>query len=122
MILSKKLFWSKTHDPIGLGANAVGGRNNFPNVSDEEGGSIVRTALESGITMLDTAFNYGPRRSEEIIGEVVKEFNRENVIIATKAAHKYTDEKEQNHVFDNSPSFLKQAVEESLLRLENSDG
>lgn len=104
--------------PIGLGANAVGGRNIFPNISDEDGRNIVRTALESGITMLDTAFSYGPRRSEEIIGEVVQEFKREDVVIATKAAHKYTDEKEQSHVFDNSPGFLKQAVEESLRRLK----
>lgn len=106
-----------TH-PIGLGANAVGGHNIFPNVSDEEGRNIVRTALESGITMLDTAFSYGPRYSEEIIGEVVQEYKREDVVIATKAAHKYTDEEEQNHVFDNSPAFLKQAVEESLRRLK----
>ncbi|CAG9623653.1 aldo/keto reductase [Sutcliffiella rhizosphaerae] len=108
----------KAH-PIGLGSNAVGGRNIFPNVSDEEGRNIVRAALESGITMLDTAFSYGPRYSEEIIGEVVQEYKREDVVIATKAAHKYTDEKEQNYVFDNSPAFLKQSVEESLRRLKS---
>ena len=102
--------------PIGLGTNAVGGHNLFPNLQDETGREIVRTALNHGVSFLDTAFIYGLGRSEELIGEVLKEMgNRQEVILATKGAHKVVDEKV---VIDNSPKFLRQTVEESLRRLQ----
>jgi aryl-alcohol dehydrogenase-like predicted oxidoreductase len=104
-------------NPLGLGTNAVGGHNIYPNLlSDETGKEIVRTALESGINFLDTAFIYGPERSEELIGEVIKERgNREEIIIATKGAHKFVSGKIE---LDNSPAFLKESVEGSLKRLQ----
>ncbi len=101
---------------IGLGTNAVGGHNIYPNLSEETGKEVVRTAFENGINFLDTAYIYGPERSEELIAEVIKEKgNREDVVIATKGAHKFVDGKV---VFDNSPAFLKAAVEGSLKRLQ----
>ncbi|PLS08530.1 aldo/keto reductase [Neobacillus cucumis] len=103
-------------NPIGLGTNAVGGHNLFQNLDEEAGRELVRAGLTNGINFLDTAFIYGPKRSEEIIGEVLKEnSNRSEIVIATKAAHKFVGEEV---VIDNSPAFLKQAVEESLKRLQ----
>ncbi|MGG1291726.1 aldo/keto reductase [Bacillus smithii] len=102
-------------NPIGLGTNAVGGHNLYPNLSDETGKQVVRTALENGVNFLDTAFIYGPERSEELIGEVLKEFRREDIVIATKGAHKFVGDKIE---IDNSPAFLRQAVEDSLRRLQ----
>ncbi|MEK5270097.1 aldo/keto reductase [Aeribacillus sp. FSL K6-8394] len=117
--MTKKTRLGKTDiyvNPIGLGTNAVGGHNIFPNLDDETGKEIVRTALDHGINFLDTAFYYGPERSEEIIGEVVKEFGRrDEVVIATKGAHKFVDGKV---VLDNSPDFLRESVEGSLKRLK----
>lgn len=66
--------------------------------------------------MLDTAFIYGPRRSEELIGEVLKEYKREDIVIATKAAQRELDNGDM--VIDNSPEFLKQAVDDALDRLQ----
>lgn len=103
-------------NPIGLGTNAVGGHNLYPNLEEKAGKDLVRTALDHGINFLDTAFIYGPKRSEELIGEVLKERgNRSEAVIATKGAHKFVGE---DVIFDNSPSFLKQAVEDSLQRLQ----
>jgi myo-inositol catabolism protein IolS len=103
-------------NPIGLGTNAVGGHNIYPNLNEETGKQVVRTALDKGINFLDTAFIYGPERSEQLIGEVIREKgNREDVVIATKGAHKFVDDKV---VFDNSPVFLTAAVESSLKRLQ----
>ncbi|WP_342497154.1 aldo/keto reductase [Bacillus sp. FSL K6-2861] len=101
--------------PIGLGTNAVGGHNLYPNLNEETGKELVREAIKSGVTMLDTAYIYGVGRSEELIGEVLKECNREDVFIATKAAHRKEGD---DFVFDNSPAFLKQSVEDSLKRLQ----
>ncbi|MFT9849474.1 aldo/keto reductase [Aneurinibacillus sp. REN35] len=101
---------------IGLGTNAVGGHNIYPNLSEEVGKDVVRTALDNGINFLDTAFIYGPERSEELIGEVLQERGRrDEVVIATKGAHKFVDGK---IVLDNSPAFLKESVESSLRRLQ----
>ncbi|MEH7085563.1 aldo/keto reductase [Neobacillus drentensis] len=103
-------------NPIGLGTNAVGGHNLFPNLDEEAGRELVRTGLAHGINFLDTAYVYGLGRSEEIIGEVVKESgNRSEIVIASKAAHKLIG---NEMVLDNSPAFLKQAVEESLKKLQ----
>ncbi|KHE72864.1 aldo/keto reductase [Halobacillus sp. BBL2006] len=101
-------------NPIGLGTNAVGGHNIYPNLDEEAGKDVVRTALNHGMNFLDTAFIYGPERSEELVGEVMKEYKREGVVLATKGAHQF---KGEDVVFNNDPTFLKQSVEDSLQRL-----
>ena len=79
-------------NPLGLGTNAVGGHNIFPNTDEEAGKHLVRTAINHGINFIDTAFMYGPARSEELIGEVVKETGkRSELIIATKIGPKFVD-------------------------------
>ncbi|MGE6555245.1 aldo/keto reductase [Exiguobacterium artemiae] len=104
-----------TVNPIGLGTNAVGGHNLYPNLDEQAGRDLVRVALMNGINFLDTAYIYGPERSEELVGEVWSEtVEREEVILATKGAHQLIDGKA---VMNNSPEFLKQAVEDSLKRL-----
>ena len=103
-------------NPIGLGTNAVGGHNLYPNLNEEAGKDLVRAAINHGVNFLDTAFIYGPGRSEELVGEVVKETGkRSDIILATKGAHKFVG---NDVVIDNSPQFLKQTVEESLKRLQ----
>lgn len=103
-------------NPIGLGTNAVGGHNIYPNLNEETGKDVIRTALKQGVNFLDTAYIYGPERSEQLIGEVLKETGRrQDTIIATKGAHKFVD---NTMVVDNSPAFLKQSVEDSLKRLK----
>ncbi|GAA0287499.1 aryl-alcohol dehydrogenase-like predicted oxidoreductase [Gracilibacillus halotolerans] len=102
--------------PIGLGANAVGGHNLYPNLDEEQGKDVIRQAIKSGVNFIDTAFIYGPKRSEELIGEVVKETGkREDLVIATKAAHHIIDGETK---IDNSPDFLRRSVDEALVRLQ----
>src|SRR5699024_1473663 len=103
-------------NPIGLGTNAVGGHNIYPDLDDEVGKELVRTAIENGINFIDTAYMYGLGRSEELIGEVIKETGkRDDIILATKGSMKVVNGEIQN---DNTPSFLKQEVENSLKRLK----
>src|SRR5699024_560355 len=64
----------------------------------------------------DTAFIYGPERSEEIIGEIFEETNKlHDIVLATKAAHVL---KEEEIEINNSPAILKQAVDNELERLK----
>src|SRR5690625_522375 len=102
--------------PIGLGTNAVGGQKYYPNITDEDGRAFLRGALDQRIDFCDTAFTYGPMRSETIIGEILTEKKARNqVTLASKAAQRFTDD---GVVFDNTPDFLRQAVKESMERLQ----
>lgn len=103
-------------NPVGLGTNAVGGHNLFPNLDEDEGKGLVAEAIDSGINFIDTAYIYGQGRSEELVGQVIAEKKaRDKIILATKGAHKLVDGKVE---IDNSPEFLKQTVEASLKRLQ----
>lgn len=102
--------------PIALGTNAVGGHNLYPNLDEEQGKDVVRQVINHGINLLDTAYIYGPERSEELVGEVVKEYPREQIKIATKGSHEF-DENQEVHQ-NNQPEYLKQQVENSLKRLQ----
>ncbi|MCY1037275.1 aldo/keto reductase [Staphylococcus nepalensis] len=117
--MTKKVQLGKSNvmvSPIALGTNAVGGHNLYNNLDEEKGKETVRTAVRNGITLLDTAYIYGPERSEELVGEAVKEFARDEFAIATKGAH-YFDE-EGNVKMSNDPDFLRNQVEQSLKRLK----
>ncbi|TKI55449.1 aldo/keto reductase [Brevibacillus antibioticus] len=103
-------------NPIGLGASAVGGHNICPNVNEEVGKDLVRAAFNHGANFFDTAFFYGTGRSEELVGEVIKEAGkRHELILATKGGLTPVG---NDVVMDNSPDHLKQAVEDSLKRLQ----
>lgn len=103
-------------NPIGLGTNAVGGQRLYPQITDQAGVKLLERALELGLDFWDTAYIYGPKKSEEIIGQVLSERGlRKEIVIATKAAHVLKD---GEMTISNEPSFLEQAVEDSLKRLQ----
>ncbi len=70
--------------------------NLYPNLDEEQGKDVVRKTINHGINLLDTAYIYGPERSEELVGEVVKEYPREQIKIATKGSHEF-DENQEVH-------------------------
>lgn len=117
MVKQVKLGQSDLYvNPVGLGTNAVGGHNLFPDTDEEAGKELVRTAINNDVNFIDTAFLYGPGRSEELVGKVVKESGkRSGLIIATKVSPIF---KGDGMVNDNSPAFLKQEVDHSLKRLQ----
>ncbi|MDO6448819.1 aldo/keto reductase [Oceanobacillus profundus] len=101
---------------IGLGTNAVGGHNLFQNLNEQDGKDLVREALNLGVTFIDTADIYGLGRSEELVGEALKEFKRDDFVIATKGAQNFTNLDDVKT--DNRPEYLREAVEKSLQRLQ----
>ncbi|MBC6314659.1 aldo/keto reductase [Listeria grandensis] len=102
--------------PIGFGANTIGAHNLFQNIDEEVSRETVRVALAEGVDFFDSAFMYGLGRSEALIGEVLAETGRrQEVVLATKAAHIVTD---AGVTLDNSPDFLKKSVDSALDRLQ----
>ena len=99
--------------PLGLGANAVGGYNLFPQLNDEQGLSVIRAALDHGIRLIDTAYVYGLGHSETLIGEAIQDYDRYSFALASKGAHDYST---GDRVINNHPDFLTQQ-----LKLESSE-
>ncbi|WP_418301914.1 aldo/keto reductase [Lysinibacillus fusiformis] len=101
---------------IGLGANAVGGHNLFENLNEQDGKELVSAALDLGITFIDTADIYGKGRSEELVGEVLKKYSREDFTLATKGGRHWLEDGSVKT--DNHPQYLRGAFENSLKRLQ----
>src|SRR5437667_12845373 len=78
--------------------------------------SLVRSAVERGVTFFDTAEAYGPFANEELVGEALAPF-RGQVVIATKFGFKIDPNREQTGV-DSRPRHIKEVAEASLKRLK----
>ena len=81
--------------------------------------SLLRSAVELGITFFDTAEVYGPFLNEELVGEALAPF-RPQVVIATKFGFDLSgsDHKPGAPGVNSRPEHIKQAVEGSLKRLK----
>lgn len=98
---------------MGLGTNYVGGHNLYANVDEDEGVRLVQRAIDAGITHLDTADVYGFGRSEELVGKAIAG-RRDDVVLATKGGILFG---EYGSGVDNSPGYLRAALQRSLQRL-----
>ena len=79
--------------------------------------SLIRAAVELGVTFFDTAQVYGPFTNEELVGEALAPF-RDQVVIGTKFGHDFGPDGEQPPKGLNSrPEYIKRIVEGSLTRL-----
>src|SRR5438132_2744692 len=77
--------------------------------------SLIRKAVELGVTFFDTAEVYGPFANEELVGEAFAPM-RERVVIATKFGFKIGPKGEQTGL-DSRPEHIKEVAEASLRRL-----
>ena len=86
-----------------------------PAVDKQQGISVIRTAVEHGVTFFDTAEVYGQFANEELVGEALAPF-RKQVAIATKFGFKIADGKQAG--LDSRPVHIKEVAEASLKRLK----
>lgn len=100
---------------VGLGTWAIGGWM-WGGTEEQQSIDTIHAALDSGITLVDTAPVYGFGRSEEIVGKALAQGGyRERAVLATKVALNWNDGK----VFrDSRPQRIEQEVEDSLRRLQ----
>ena len=86
-----------------------------PAVEKEQGISLIRAAVERGVTFFDTAEVYGPYTNEELVGEALAPF-RKDVVVATKFGFHIENGKQAG--LDSRPEHIKQVAEASLKRLK----
>jgi len=87
-----------------------------PAVDKQQGISLIRAAVERGVTFFDTAEVYGPFTNEELVGEALTPF-RDQVVIATKFGFKIDPNTGKQAGLDSSPQHIKEVAEASLKRL-----
>jgi aryl-alcohol dehydrogenase-like predicted oxidoreductase len=99
---------------VGLGTWAIGGWM-WGGTDEEESIRTIHTAVERGITLIDTAPAYGFGRSEEIVGRAIADRKlRSRIVIATKTGLEWKDGK----VFRNaSRDRILREITDSLRRL-----
>ncbi len=78
--------------------------------------SVIRAAIEHGVTFFDTAEVYGPFTNEELVGEALAPFRRQ-VAIATKFGFKLDPNTGKQAGLDSRPEHIKEVVVASLKRL-----
>jgi aryl-alcohol dehydrogenase-like predicted oxidoreductase len=79
--------------------------------------SVIRSAVERGVTFFDTAEIYGPFVNEELVGEALSPF-KGKVVIATKFGFKIDPSTAKQAGLDSRPAHIKEVAEASLKRLK----
>jgi aryl-alcohol dehydrogenase-like predicted oxidoreductase len=100
---------------IGLGCMGIS-FSYATKLSTEEGVSLIRGAVDRGVTFFDTAEVYGPFVNEEVVGAALRPV-RDQVVIATKFGFDIDAKTGQNRGPSSRPEHIRQAVEGSLKRL-----
>jgi aryl-alcohol dehydrogenase-like predicted oxidoreductase len=88
-----------------------------PALGKNDGISLIRAAVERGVTFFDTAEVYGPYTNEELVGEALAPM-RDKVLIATKFGFKIDPVTGKQVGLDSRPAHIKEVAEASLKRLK----
>jgi len=99
-----------------LGLGCMGLSHGYgPATERNQAVSLIRAAVDRGVTFFDTAEVYGPYLNEEVVGEALAPV-RDRVVIATKFGFTFGDDNKQQ-ILNSRPEHIRRAVEGSLKRL-----
>ena len=117
--MQKRKLGKSNLEVSALGLGCMGMSFSYgPPADKQEMTSLLRTAVERGITFFDTAEVYGPYANEELLGEALSPL-RDRVVIATKFGFKLKPDGSPGFVGPNSrPERIKQVAEDSIKRLK----
>src|SRR6202166_5139049 len=121
--MQKRKFGNSGLEVSALGLGCMGMSFSYgPPKDKQEMTSLLRAAVERGITFFDTAEVYGPFLNEELVGEALAPF-RDRVVIATKFGFDLSPDFDPRGMkgppgLNSRPEHIKEAVEGSLKRLK----
>jgi aryl-alcohol dehydrogenase-like predicted oxidoreductase len=111
--MQKRKLGNSNLEVSALGLGCMGMSDSYgPPADRQEMISLLRSAVERGVTFFDTAEVYGPFTNEELVGEALHPV-REQVVIATKFGFKLGPD----GGVDSRPEHIKEVAEASLKRL-----
>jgi aryl-alcohol dehydrogenase-like predicted oxidoreductase len=112
--MQKRKLGNSRLEVSAVGLGCMGMSDSYgPPADKQEMISLLRAAVERGVTFFDTAEVYGPFTNEELIGEGLSPF-RDQVVIATKFGFKL----DGDGGLDSRPEHIKKVAEASLQRLK----
>jgi aryl-alcohol dehydrogenase-like predicted oxidoreductase len=115
--MQKRKLGNSNLEVSALGLGCMGLSFGFgPPVEKQQGISLIRAAVERGVTFFDTAEIYGAYTNEELVGEALAPF-RKQVVIATKFGFKVDPTTGKQAGLDSRPAHIKEVAEASLKRL-----
>ncbi len=118
--MQKRKLGKSNLEVSALGLGCMGLSFGFgPPVDKKEGISLIRAAVDRGITFFDTAEVYGPYTNEELVGEALAPF-RDQVVIATKFGFKIDPNTGKQAGLDSRPEHIKEVADASLKRLKSN--
>src|ERR671925_453845 len=107
--MQKRKLGNSNLEVPALGLGCMGMSYGYgPAPDKEEMISLIRAAVERGITFFDTAEVYGPFANEELVGEALAPV-RDQVVIATKFGFKLSPEGKQIGV-DSRPEHIREVA------------
>src|SRR5580698_8863684 len=116
--MQKRKLGKSNLEVSALGLGCMGMSFGFgPAMDKQEGISLIRAAVDRGVTFFDTAEVYGPFTNEELVGEALSPL-RDKVVIATKFGFKLDPTTGKQAGLDSRPEHIKEVVEASLKRLK----
>jgi aryl-alcohol dehydrogenase-like predicted oxidoreductase len=118
--MQKRKLGQSNLEVSALGLGCMGMSFSYgPPKDKQEMTSLLRAAVQRGITFFDTAQSYGPFLNEELVGEALAPF-RKDVVIATKFGFDLSggDKRPGMRGLNSRPEHIKQVVEGSLKRLK----
>ncbi|NLY04786.1 aldo/keto reductase [Candidatus Sordicultor fermentans] len=113
--MKKRKLGNSGFEVSAIGFGCMGMSQSYPPFPEKgEAISLLRSAVELGVTFFDTAEVYGPYTNEELVGEALEPY-RDKVVIATKFGYHIQNGKSAG--LDSRPETIREAVEGSLKRL-----
>src|SRR5947208_3508270 len=114
--MQKRKLGNSNLEASALGLGCMGMSYGYgPAADKQEMISLIRSAVERGVTFFDTAEAYGPFTNEELVGEALAPV-RDRVVIATKFGFKFGSNGGQTGM-DSRPQHIREVAEASLKRL-----
>lgn len=116
--MQKRKLGNSNLEVSAIGLGCMGMSTSYgPPKDKQEMISLLRAAVERGVTFFDTAEVYGPFTNEELVGEALAPF-REQVVIATKFGFKLDPTGEKTWIgLDSRPEHIREVADASLKRL-----
>lgn len=115
--MQKRYLGNSALEVSALGLGCMGLSHGYgPATGTKQAVTLIRSAVDLGVTFFDTAEVYGPYLNEEVVGEALAPV-RDQVVIATKFGFTFgADNKQQ--ILNSRPEHIRVAVEGSLRRLK----
>lgn len=115
--MHKRKLGNGTLEVSALGLGCMGLSHGYGPATDTGTAvSLIRAAVDRGVTFFDTAEVYGPYLNEEVVGEALAPV-RDQVVIATKFGFTFGEDNKQQ-ILNSRPEHIRWAVEGSLKRLK----